>query len=535
MEIRKLPNDKYLLAIAGLALVSIIYLTMFAVNAYNTYHEYLDVGGYAFDMYQHIHYAGTLHGLQYLIFSNHITPDSILLLPFFAIWQSAITLLLLQAIILSLTGVVVFLVARDLLKSEKIALMLGAAFLLNPGMHGMMVFDFHSEMFLPLFVILTFYFAAKNRPVLFAISLLLLLGAIDVAPIVALALGAGLVFYALFREHGAERRRWLLYSTATIIMSLAVLGFYGFVVSSLVSSYASNAYPSLPLMSEVMPFLGGQISSLGGSGTSFSSAYYMLGGYLLYALALVLLGFGVAALFAPVATALFIAPWLAEIFVVKTVEFIFIWNQYFSYALGGIVVATILSMKAINENRNWILRHVFRDTHRYHRYIAGSIIALSLLLFIISPYFVRSKNVNNLSQDFLFSVNSTVRPQIAALDSIVKAVPANASLMAPGFAIPHLFRRQYIEPLPSDYGGYALVQNSAPHPQVWGMGFEPDYILVDFNPYISLNAFYGNQVQNFLNITGATYSDGRVEFNGSYSVYAYNGSALLLKRNLSRV
>lgn len=66
------------------------------------------------------------------------------------------------------------------------------------------------------------------------------------------------------------------------------------------------------------------------------------------------------------------------------------------------------------------------------------------------------------------------------------------------------------------------------------MGFYPEYILADFNPYISLNAFFGYQFQNFLNITGASVvqngTRAGIVFNGSYGIYAYNSTAILLKR-----
>jgi hypothetical protein len=149
---------------------------------------------------------------------------------------------------------------------------------------------------------------------------------------------------------------------------------------------------------------------------------------------------------------------------------------------------------------------------------------------LISPYFVLSKNVNNLGQDFLFNVNSTVKPQITALTSIVRLVPANASLMAPFFTMPHLAERQYFEQIPPTAGDIVPVSITSRNATVYGMDVYPQYILADFNPYISLNAFYGSQFQNFMNITGGKIVNNSIVFNGIYSIYAYNGTAVLLKR-----
>ena len=67
-------------------------------------------------MYYHLHYPNIVWGLQYLIFGNHIAPDLILVLPMYAIFQSALTLLFIQAAVLSVTGLVLFAVLETFLK-----------------------------------------------------------------------------------------------------------------------------------------------------------------------------------------------------------------------------------------------------------------------------------------------------------------------------------------------------------------------------------------------------------------------------------
>ncbi|MEM4067052.1 MAG: DUF2079 domain-containing protein, partial [Candidatus Micrarchaeaceae archaeon] len=151
-----------------LTLLSMIYWTAFGFNAFYTFHEYQDLGIFAYNMWYDIHFPGVMHGLQLLVFGNHVAPDQLfIILPLFYLDQSPLTLLFIQAAILSCTALVIYFVANNLLNDEKLAFLIFLAFLLNPGMHGMLVFDYHAESMIILFYILTFYFLMKARFKLF--------------------------------------------------------------------------------------------------------------------------------------------------------------------------------------------------------------------------------------------------------------------------------------------------------------------------------------------------------------------------------
>ena len=156
MDKQVLRNKFFYLALSAV-LISIIYWSCYSLNAYHTYQEYGDVGLSAYDMYYHIHYASILNGFQYLVFANHISPDQLFILPIFALFPSVPTLLFIQAIVISLTGLVIFFVSRTIIKNEKISLLLCLAFLINPGTFGILLFDYHAEMLLPILFMLMFY------------------------------------------------------------------------------------------------------------------------------------------------------------------------------------------------------------------------------------------------------------------------------------------------------------------------------------------------------------------------------------------
>ncbi len=493
------------------------------MHAYNTYHEYPDVGIYSFDMYYHLHYPGIVNGLQYLVFGNHIAPDQLLALPLFLLLPSAVTLEVFQSIVLALTGLVIFFIAKDLLKNEKVAMLLALAFLLNPGIWGMLIFDYHAEMFIPLFLLLTFYSMVKNRKYLFVASLLLLLGTIEVSPFIALALAISMGAYALVREKNrAVRRSWLKYSGIVAIAAVVVFLAYGFLTSYLANAYNSGQYPLLPQISMLPATTSGQFSQVGVGLSNYgvvSQFWYFrsMDGYLLYALAVILVGFGVACLFDPLFALLFVSPWLFEMLIVGNTTFLFVWYQYFSYAIGGAVCITLLTLRSLGSTdirRSFSLLGSIKTNSKY---LTLSVPICVIIICLFYPHFVRSINLNNLGQSFLFQSNSSQMLQIRQLDSLINLIPSNAPLMAPYFTMPQLFGRRYFEIIPAGYSNYTVVSTNEIQGEMW---FQPEYVLADFNNNISLNSGSDYQLQNFENITA----------NG-YSLYAENGTAMLYRKS----
>ena len=218
----------------------------------------------------------------------------------------------------------------------------------------------------------------------------------------------------------------------------------------------------------------------------------------------------------PLFLLIFVSPWFVETFLIGFPNFIFIWDQYFGYTLAGALAATILAMRNMKNPR--ILR-----------YASLSMIVFAVIFFLSFPHFMYSKNVNNLQQDYLFKMSPGEMQQIQQLNSMIALIPKNASVMGPYFAMSQLFGRQYFEMIPSEADNYTIqpTNTSFEGSTMW---FEPEYIVADFNPYISLNAGSGSQIQNFVNITGATISGNTASFNGLYQIYAQNGTAILLKR-----
>lgn len=187
-----------------------------------------------------------------------------------------------------------------------------------------------------------------------------------------------------------------------------------------------------------------------------------------------------------------------------------IYYQYFGFVLGACFVATILGIILAREKRTPIPFLLSRSMtkKRYaavYKALVYSTILFAVIFLLASPVFVKSVNVNNLTEDFLFQANATQVQQMQQLDSMINVVPENASLMTTYFIYPHVIQRKELETLSNDT-----------------YFFKPDYVLVDFDEYGGENDFKNSQYQylnNFMN-----------ENAGEYVTYATNGSAVLLKR-----
>lgn len=499
-----------LIAVAA-TILSIAYWSMFGLNAYSTFHEYGDLGIFAYNFYFNIHFPQIAHGLQYIVFGNHIAPTLLLILPIYAFFPSAITLLVIQAAVLSITGLVLFFVAKDILKDSRISLAICLAFLLSPGIHGMLVFDFHAESFLSIFYILTFYYWLKANRAGFAVSLLLFLGVIEVAPLLAATLGIGMLVYSLregkrsmARNMLTKRRRWM--AVACIAVSIIFLLAYSMITSHLAQAYASG-YPGLP---QRLYVTAGAQNTLVGFVSSFSANpmktltldYYTYftfqQQYLLYAIVIVILGFGLLCLFDPLELLILALPWLVMVFVIGDTGFILTYTQYFGFVVAPTAVAAIIGFMRFKDGKGILGRHL-----RKYRQSAKYVLLLSFIIpagiLAASPVFVRNRNIDNLGHAFLFQQNSSMATADAQLDSVIAAVPQNASVFAESFIMAHVPNREY--------------QNYVDPPN----GIIPDYVISDYNTNISYGELQDLQAASLIT-------------NYSYSLVMQNGSAMLFKK-----
>jgi len=152
------------------------------------------------------------------LFSEHLYFVMIVLLPIYALCPGAYTLFFLQAMAAGIGGIIVFLLARYLLRREGAALSFSLAYLLHPSLQwstlGYFYFGFHPDNFFPPFFLMALLMMLKGRRH-WAISLFIL--SLMVVETYALAVAAFAACMFLAEKGRQQRLTW------AIVAGLAVL------------------------------------------------------------------------------------------------------------------------------------------------------------------------------------------------------------------------------------------------------------------------------------------------------------------------
>ena len=509
VKIDKNKKIDYLFVIALIiAIASTLFWSLLLTHAYKTF-EYgtNDLAYEAYNLYIDIHYTNLVHGLQFFALSNNLSPDVLLVLPIFYLHQSALTLVYLQIVVMGITSIIIFLVTKKLVKDSVIAIAFSTVFLLSPGVSGILGFDFHMEFLMIPFYILTFYYFMSSNKKMFAISLLLLLGVVEAAPLLSFTLGLGLFAYERSQSKGkgiAKDKKLMI--IALLVASIIATILYVGAIKYLQSSYGTN-YPQLPgilemsrgnsafLLSNISAAIGGPIKWLVSILSIYATPLRLF--VLLVSLLIVSFGFGVFALYRPKITLILMLTWLFEVIFegyTKTISFIYPGLYGYSYTLGSMFAAAILgAIFFVNKTKKRI------PIERYLLALSTIIIALivaSISLLVSSAPLIFLINYHNPNP--LSSYNATDISQLATL------IPQNASLFTLNQISPHVAQRRYLE--------FPATES------VTGNYFVPDYILIAYSNYTQLttnNSLGGNV--------------GYLLSNYSYTLYSKQGDARLYK------
>ena len=175
----------------------------------------------------------TLHGHPFHLtegssLAYHFTPIYFFLAPFLLIWDKAETLLALQTIIFALGAIPLFLIARDILKNDLLALAFPLAYLLSPALQAANLADFQAAPLAVPFSLFACYFALRRQAPLFLTFAILAMLTREDMFYLALLLGA----YSLFKW---SRRMGIFLITLSLIYAVCAFGF-------IIPKYAKQAF-----------------------------------------------------------------------------------------------------------------------------------------------------------------------------------------------------------------------------------------------------------------------------------------------------
>jgi uncharacterized membrane protein len=174
--------------------------------AYQKYHYFngdtndLVIYSYAFSQTLAGHFFPLYYSPQGSLIGNHPNLIVVLWLPVYALWRSFYSLLFYQSLILTIGAWPFYLLAKDLLKNERVALILGLAFLLFPTIASQHVNQIHDDQFALPFVMAAFYFYHRKDFPKFLVALILACSAKETITITTAAFGV----YALVQRRSAK-------------------------------------------------------------------------------------------------------------------------------------------------------------------------------------------------------------------------------------------------------------------------------------------------------------------------------------------
>ncbi|MDD4938704.1 MAG: DUF2079 domain-containing protein [Candidatus Omnitrophica bacterium] len=155
-------------------------------------------------------------------FACHNTPFFWTLVPFYYLAPHPLTLLFLKVLLLALSAIPFYLIAKSILGAEgSIAAVL--AYMFFPYLIATSIIPPHEITYAPFFLLFTFYFFVKNRFIPFLAFLLLFLSIKEHVSLVAITLG----IYALFSKKNAKMIiAPMLLGAAWLFISLFIIGYF---------------------------------------------------------------------------------------------------------------------------------------------------------------------------------------------------------------------------------------------------------------------------------------------------------------------
>ena len=157
-------------------------------------------------------------------FAVHLSPVYYLILPFYFIFPSPITLQIAQTVILGSALIPLYLLARHYKLSNKctILIMIAAAF--YPALAGGTMYDIHENAFLLPFILWIFYFAEKNKNIPMYIFMLLTFSVKEDAAIYVAFIALYFIFSGKKKLHGSVM---FLSSIIYFVFAVTILKKYG--------------------------------------------------------------------------------------------------------------------------------------------------------------------------------------------------------------------------------------------------------------------------------------------------------------------
>jgi len=362
------------------------------------------------------------------IFADHFEPSIFLLSPFYWLTSKSEVLFIVQAVVVGLSGLVLYGIAKQVLKSKLLALSVLVCYFLFLGLQNAVIFDFHELTVATLPFMLTFWAIINKKLKLYFLFLIITLGFKE--SLFTAGIGIGIATFFL-------RKEWWRIAIFTILLSSC----WGLIaIKFIIPAFSDNTYF---YMSTLSGSILNNVKALIDNPLKIKTLFYSF------------LSFGFLPLFSPAFWPLILQDYALRFL---PANFETRWGLGLHYNAQS---AVILSVASVYGLRNLMKIKYFSR----HIYILGIILVINaciLYRFVLHGPFALAYNpvFYNHTQDLVF------------LNNLVKKIPANSSVMTQNNLAAH-FTHQKVLILRQDYEEY-----------------KPDYILIDNREGQNENDFF---------------------------------------------
>lgn len=406
--------------------------------------------------------ASSIHPPSYL--GDHFTPILFLLLPIYLLFKSPVTILILQTAALALAAWPLYLITKKVL-SKNWALFISLAWLSNPLVQNVNLFEFHFLPFAAFFIFWTFYFYQNKKFLPFILfGFLALLVREDVSFII--------VMFGILAIFDKQKIKWII--TPIILSALY------FIIAIKLSSWIapSEQYKFLLYYSWIggswfeiiknillhpwilLPKIFSPGSIIVALGLLLPSAYlpllkpkYLLLSSLIYLQLVIGVGWN----------------WLAMI----------LYTQYSSLLLPGIFIATIFGIERLFKInfKNEVVQAIFQERRLVVMAIVGTLIYTTMLMGPLPGSALK------------IAKNGHIAPETQLKNLLLAQVPTNAPVSATYAFLTPLSSRDNITSL-----NYVFLGKQQFLFNDYELPADTQYLLIDFQDLLTYQLQYDNNL-----------------------------------------
>ena len=425
--------DRTFLVVLGMIVVYASFFIFFMLSKHYSFMTYM----YDLGVYDTVFWNILAFGDQGFPFAGNQQSQLVyLLLPIYALGSNAVTLLIIQSVIVPLGAIPLYKLAKMELGESKLALFIVLAYLLYPPLHGASSFDFHLQSFLPTFFLAAAYYYRSSKWKRYILFLILVLITTRYASYLAATFGIYLLLPHL---------KSIVTTRKADLSSILTNPSIKFAIITIIAS------SFLILIHNMVQIEGFWITPTNPIGISFEDKFMYF--FNLYG------PLGFISMLNP-GHILAASPWIGATLVTDNIEYLAIYNHHSTFIIAFLFIGLVQGLKKMS--------------------LQGRKVSIVLILIATVIFFSTVDPVASNPYQPITPGWPNVTEMDLALVNITETIPENASVFTQNNIAPHLSNRQEI---------WITFDK---------IDIYPDYIIVDIGHYSYYDPSFGQSPASVL-------------------------------------